>query len=61
MKVKADLILVIGLVIMSVGMALITFGVVVSGVFFAGVYLLAIGLAATAAGAILRLFYPSTP
>jgi len=40
---------------------LIAFGVVVTGLFFAGVYLLAIGMVATAAGAVLRLFNPSTP
>ena len=61
MKLKADLVLIVGLVIMTIGMALVTFGVVVSGLFFAGVYMLAIGMVTTAAGAILRLFGPSTP
>ena len=61
MKLKADLVIVIGLVIMTLGMAFIAFGVVVAGLFFPGVYLLAIGLVATAAGAVLRLFDPSTP
>ena len=61
MKLKADLFIIVGLVIMTLGMALVAFGVVVSGLFFPGVYLLAIGLVATAAGAVLRLFNPTTP
>lgn len=61
MKLNADFVLLIGLAIMTIGMALIAFGIVVSGLFFAGVYFLAIGLVATAAGAILRLVKPTTP
>lgn len=56
MKLKADLVLIVGLIIMTLGMALVTFGVVVSGLFFAGVYMLAIGMVTTSVGAILRLF-----
>ncbi len=44
-----------GLAIATLGMALVAFGVAVRGVFFPGVYLLALGLLATAIGALLRL------
>jgi hypothetical protein len=47
--------------IITIGMALIAFGVVVSGLFFAGVYMLAIGMVTTATGAILRLFGAPAP
>jgi hypothetical protein len=61
MKLNADIVLMIALAITTLGMAFITFGVVVSGLFFPGVYLLAIGLLATAAGAVLRLARPTAP
>lgn len=61
MKLNANLILTVGLVIMVLGMALVAFGVVVSGLFFAGVYLLVLGLLATGLGAILRLIVTPTP
>ena len=54
----AELILLVGLAVMTLGMALVAFGVVVTGLFFPGVYLLAFGLIATAAGAVLRLVTP---
>jgi hypothetical protein len=49
-----QLILLGGLAVATLGMALVVFGVVVSGLFFPGVYLLALGLVATAVGAMLR-------
>jgi hypothetical protein len=61
MKLSADLLLLAGLVVLTVGMALITFGVVVSGFFFPGVYLLAIGMIVTGAGAVLRVIRTPTP
>jgi hypothetical protein len=61
MKLNANLVLIVGLVVMALGMALVTFGVVVSGLFFAGVYLLEFGLLATGAGAVLRLIVTPTP
>ena len=61
MKLNADFVLLIGLAIMTIGMALVAFGIVASGLFFAGVYLLGIGLVATAAGAVLRVLRPTTP
>ena len=61
MKLNADLVLLVGLAIMTIGMALVAFGIVVSGLFFAGVYLLGIGLVATAAGASLRVVRATTP
>jgi hypothetical protein len=54
----AELILMAGLAVMTLGMALVAFGVVATGLFFPGVYLLAIGLVATAGGAVLRLVTP---
>jgi hypothetical protein len=53
-----ELILLAGLAVMTLGMALVAFGVVATGLFFPGVYLLAIGLIATAAGAVVRLVMP---
>jgi uncharacterized membrane protein YqjE len=56
MIVKANiqqLILLSGLVVATVGMAFVVFGVVVSVLFFPGVYMLALGLVAAAVGAIL--------
>lgn len=58
---RAELILLAALIVTTVGMALITFGVVVPTLFFPGVYLLAFGLIATGAGALLRLFGRPTP
>jgi hypothetical protein len=54
----AELILLAGLAVMTLGMALVAFGVVATGLFFPGVYLLAFGLVATAAGAVMRLIMP---
>lgn len=54
----ADLVLLIALIVTTLGMALITFGVVVSTLFFPGVYLLAIGLLAAGAGGLLRWLGP---
>jgi hypothetical protein len=54
----AELILMAGLAVMTLGMAFVAFGVVATGLFFPGVYLLAIGLVATAGGAVLRLVTP---
>ena len=54
----AELILMAGLAVMTLGMALVAFGVVATQLFFPGVYLLAIGLVATAGGAVLRLLTP---
>ena len=54
----AELILMAGLAVMTLGMALVAFGVVATQSFFPGVYLLAIGLVATAGGALLRLLTP---
>jgi hypothetical protein len=54
----AELILMAGLAVMTLGMALVAFGVVATQLFFPGVYLLAIGLGATAIGAVLRLVMP---
>ena len=51
----AEMVLLAGLAVMTLGMALVTFGVVATGLFFPGVYLLAFGLIATAVGAVLRL------
>lgn len=56
----ADLILLVALVLTTVGMAMITFGVVLSGLFFAGVYLLVIGLIGSGIGALLQLAGPRT-
>ncbi len=56
MIVKANiqqLILLSGLAVATVGMALVVFGVVVSVLFFPGVYLLALGLVAAGVGAAL--------
>lgn len=50
-----EMILLGGLMVATLGMALVVFGVVVSALFFPGVYLLAFGLLATAVGAILRV------
>lgn len=49
-----------GLAAATLGMALVAIGVALPGVFFVGVYLLAIGLLVTAAGAVLRLFERQT-
>lgn len=49
-----ELALLIGLVVATLGMALVAFGVVASAWFFPGVYLLAIGLLATTAAGLLR-------
>jgi hypothetical protein len=49
-----QLILLGGLALATLGMALVVFGVVVSGLFFPGVYLLAFGLVTAGVGAILR-------
>ena len=54
----AELILMAGLAVMTLGMALVAFGVVATQLFFPGVYLLAIGLIATAGGAVMRLVTP---
>jgi hypothetical protein len=54
----AELVLLAGLAVMTLGMALVAFGVVATGLFFPGVYLLAIGLIATAGGAAARLVTP---
>ena len=54
----AELALLVALGVTTVGMALITFGVVASGLFFPGVYLLAIGLLATAVAGLLRWLGP---
>ena len=48
-----QLILLAGLAVATLGMALVVFGVVVSSLFFPGVYLLALGLLAAAVGALL--------
>ncbi len=61
MKRNADLLLLGGLVFLTLGMALVAFGVVVSGLFFAGVYMLAIGLVVTGLGALLRVIGAPTP
>ena len=56
MIVKANiqqLVLLSGLAVATVGMAFVVFGVVVSVLFFPGVYLLALGLVSAAVGAIL--------
>ena len=50
-----ELILLGGLMVATLGMALVVFGVVVSALFFPGVYLLAFGLLATAVGGLLRV------
>jgi hypothetical protein len=44
-----------GLMIATLGMALVIFGVVVPALFFPGVYLLALGLLAAGVGALLRV------
>ena len=44
-----------GLTTATLGMALVTLGVVISGLFFPGVYMLAAGLFATGVGAVLHL------
>lgn len=49
-------ILLLALIVTTVGMAFVTFGVVIPVLFFPGVYLLAIGLLGVAAGALLDLF-----
>ncbi len=54
----ADFLLPVALLLATVGMALITFGVVEYWLFFPGVYLLAIGLITTAVAALLRWFGP---
>ena len=54
----AELVLLAGLAVMTLGMALVAFGVVATALFFPGVYLLAIGLIATAGGAVMRLVTP---
>jgi hypothetical protein len=56
----AELALLIGLVVATLGMALVAFGVVVSAMFFPGVYLLAIGLLASAAAGLFRWVGPHT-
>jgi hypothetical protein len=53
-----EIVLLAGLAVATLGMALVAFGVAVPALFFPGVYLLAIGLVGSAAGAILRLFGP---
>jgi hypothetical protein len=58
---RAEVILLVGLAVMTLGMALVAFGVIATGLFFPGVYLLAIGLIATAGGAVLRLVTPRGP
>jgi hypothetical protein len=58
MNVSANiqqLILLGGLAAATLGMALVAFGVVVSALFFPGVYLLAVGLLVAGAGALLRV------
>jgi hypothetical protein len=55
-KNLADTVLVAGLTLATLGMALVAFGVAVPALFFPGVYLLAIGLLGSAAGAVARLF-----
>ena len=50
------LVLPAGLAVATLGMALVTFGVVVGGLFFPGVYLLAFGLLTSGECAVLRLF-----
>ena len=57
-QMTSELALLIALSVTTAGMALIAFGVVVSGLFFPGVYLLAIGLLATAAGGLARWLGP---
>jgi hypothetical protein len=54
----ADLVLLIALIVTTLGMALITFGVVASTLFFPGVYLLAIGLLGVGAGGLFRWLGP---
>jgi hypothetical protein len=44
-----------GLATATVGMALVTVGVAVGGLFFPGIYLLAAGLLATAVGAVMHV------
>jgi hypothetical protein len=61
MKLKADLVLLVGVLVLTVGMALVAFGVVVSALFFPGVYLLAFGMFVTGAGALLRVIGAPTP
>jgi hypothetical protein len=51
----AQLTLSAGLVVATLGMALVVFGVVISVLFFPGVYLLALGLLAAGLGALLRV------
>jgi uncharacterized membrane protein YqjE len=54
----SGLILLGGLALATLGMALVTFGVVVPALFFPGVYLLAVGMLVSAGGALLGLFGP---
>jgi uncharacterized membrane protein YhhN len=49
------LVLLAGLAAATLGMALVTIGVVVAPLFFPGVYLLGLGLLVSAVGAFLRL------
>ena len=51
----AALVLLGGLTAATLGMALVALGVVIGGLFFAGIYLLAAGLFATAVGSLLHL------
>ena len=53
-----ELTILIALIVTTLGMALITFGIVVAALFFPGVYLLAIGLLATAAAGSMRWLRP---
>lgn len=53
-----NIVLLAGLAVATLGMALVAFGVAAPALFFPGIYLLAIGLLASAAGAVLRLFGP---
>jgi hypothetical protein len=50
-----QLILLGGLAAATLGMALVVFGLVVSALFFPGVYLLALGLVAAGVGALLHV------
>jgi hypothetical protein len=54
----SGLILLGGVALATLGMALVTFGVVAPALFFPGVYLLAIGMLVSAGGALLGLFGP---
>ena len=57
-KKLTGLVLPAGLALVTLGMALVAFGVVATGLFFPGVYLLGIGLLTAAAGALLHVFGP---